>query len=32
MQNNRDIIAAIFDETAKGKGRLFVDAMRDNAP
>jgi ketosteroid isomerase-like protein len=31
MQSNRDIIAAIFDETAKGNGRPFADAMREDA-
>ena len=30
MQSNRDIIAAIFAETAKGNGRPFADAMAED--
>jgi hypothetical protein len=29
--SNREIIAAVFAETAKGNGRSFADAMRDDA-
>lgn len=31
MRTNREIIADIFNETAKGNGRPFVDAMRDDS-
>jgi len=30
MPTNKDIITAIFAETAKGNGRPFVDAMADD--
>lgn len=30
-RSNREIIAAIFDETAKGNGRPFAEAMREDA-
>jgi uncharacterized protein len=31
MPSNKDIIAAIFSETAKGNGRPYVEALADDA-
>lgn len=31
MPTNKDIVAAIFAETAKGNGRPYVDALADDA-
>ena len=30
MQSNRDIVVAVFAETAKGNGRAFSEAMADD--